>query len=521
MGVPRAWNQAEFYPQPPSFWAEDALAKYHGSRSTVRRHQSHRLPPQEDARLIAAGAAHFHRHKGVEGQLPRSPIRSRLKVARHESFNVLRPPTGHHAQVPSSGVDRAPSFATRFSTKCPISPGQPRSGRVLRTRRGDDLSPMIIAQGRPTLSPPARRPISPVYFEQRKIRSAHHSPNKADVSLIWRSAHQAVHANRLSRELSDRRTGPYGGNQEWFSRGRGPQRWDWVAGPTFHPPTRKEILARSKSHSGARGDREAAEQRAERERKLSEIRKSKSFHHQSQVMRSGERSENRLIFARDDNLEALLSQPIDRRRTISETQDSSSANEQSDAEEARRNPPDSGRRRQSRRFSCNHCGTQNVIETTTTGGHAKKTVLDENENIVPVDVDEDSEVGDDSFELSAGRRVQQHKSVQLVAPPATSTTFHAGLSRLRQKSRKFFRSQSRARLLNSEEMVKLANFRRFLFGAGIGYHELIDRVQALRKAARRAERRAERKAATSCVVDEDGLPEEASGKDSSKSRKER
>ena len=63
-----------------------------------------------------------------------------------------------------------------------------------------------------------------------------------------------------------------------------------------------------------------------------------------------------------------------------------------------------------------------------------------------------------------------------------------------------FRSKSRARFLNSAEQLKLQHFRRFLRSSGIGYHDLIERVERIRRRERDEWR---------TVVDEDGVPDEA------------
>ena len=63
-----------------------------------------------------------------------------------------------------------------------------------------------------------------------------------------------------------------------------------------------------------------------------------------------------------------------------------------------------------------------------------------------------------------------------------------------------YRSKSKARFLNSAEQLKLQHFRRFLRASGIGYHDLIERVEMSRRRERDEWR---------TVVDEDGVPDEA------------
>ena len=109
-------------------------------------------------------------------------------------------------------------------------------------------------------------------------------------------------------------------------------------------------------------------------------------------------------------------------------------------------------------FECNHCGSENVVKNKNKKKNNNKRSdngdgLDENQNY-------------------GGKR---HRS---------------------GGKRDFFRSKSKARFLNSEEQIKLSHFRRFLRGADVGYHDLIEKVEEIRKRQKEEKRKA---------VDEDGF----------------
>ena len=125
-----------------------------------------------------------------------------------------------------------------------------------------------------------------------------------------------------------------------------------------------------------------------------------------------------------------------------------------------------------REFECNHCGSRNVVRGCRTSG------------------DEVIEMSDKRASAPEGRTKTSGLRSGMAGLARTSG------SRFQQQRRRLFRSKSRARFLNSAEQAKLVHFRRYLQGSGIGYHELIERVDRIR--TRQDEDRNQ-------AVDEDGF----------------
>ena len=109
------------------------------------------------------------------------------------------------------------------------------------------------------------------------------------------------------------------------------------------------------------------------------------------------------------------------------------------------------------------------------------------------DDDEDEDDAIKRCQSSSEREFQCHECGTRNKVKTSSKSKRLSAMALRLRSR---RKASKSRLLNGEEQAKLGHFRRYLRGAGIGYHDLAERVEEIWLRQRR-ERREE--------VDENGI----------------
>ncbi len=137
--------------------------------------------------------------------------------------------------------------------------------------------------------------------------------------------------------------------------------------------------------------------------------------------------------------------------------------------------------REEREFRCDHCGNRNLVSAAARP-HPGAAGVSKKQQQLLLQQQLRHQVPDKPPRRR--RRGQQQQQQQPGAPVGGGS--RSGL----------FRSKSRARFLNLAEQQKLLRFRRFLLGAGVGYHELLARVGEIRA---REEREREE------AVDEDGL----------------
>lgn len=441
----------EFYPQPAPEHPPFSLQFPTRPASPSRRHFSYEASPM----AIPRSKTRIPHHEVILGP-PR-------RLRRHETYHL----------------EARPSFAQRFSHQRPvIVKRRVESVSPIRTRyRADDISPHRYYsvnpsqyqqqerspsrypkvdsspnryfQSEPPLgqhpqrgkfgegSPHQRRPQKPA----RGSKLVEGEPNRVEFEDEIIPVHSATPRFSFIDEF---RIPP--SQQRKVSEVHGKLDYDSFQ----HSQTVPDVLGRSKSHSSAKNPYQALKSR------VNEIKKSQSFHHGSRASSSSERLSrmgipdsafdiHRLIFESDERLRAMLAE---------QSIQKSDSDPQSDAQ----------RSSSEREFDCQECGSRNVVRTKSHRTRCKpECETDENQNYIP------------SSQPRGASKARQRRNFE------------------------FFRSKSSARFLKPEEQIKIQNFRRFLLGAGVGYHDFLEEVTNIRE---------KEKAQSASRVDEDGIPDQ-------------